>query len=148
MKKHRERKLVPYTAAQVFDIVAGVERYPEFLPWCEALEVHRRWKEGGIEHLEATMMVATKIHSDAATTRVRLDRATHEVVVDLVDGPFKHLHNTWKMTDRAPRGCEVQFYIEFELNSRMFQMAVNAFFAEAARRMVRAFTERVKAVYG
>lgn len=148
MKKHRERKLVPYTPEQVFDVVADVEHYPDFLPWIDALTVHRRWEEDGVEHLEATMVVAAKTYRDKARTKVRLDRPAGRITVDLLDGPFHHLHNTWDFAARAPRGTEINFYIEFQFKKRIYQLLMNRVFGEAARRMVGGFTDRMKRQYG
>lgn len=147
MKKHRERKLVPYTPEQVFDVVADVDHYPEFLPWIDELTVHRRWEEEGVEFLEATMVVSAKTYRDKARTKVRLDRAAGKITVDLLDGPFHHLHNTWDFKARDPRGTEIHFYIEFQFKSRIYQVLMNRVFGEAARRMVGAFTDRMKKQY-
>ncbi len=148
MRTYRERKIVPYSPDQVFDVVGDVEHYPEFLPWVEDLVIHKRWEEDGVEHFEATMTVTAKSYSGAARTQVRLDHVENEIVVDLLDGPFKHLHNTWKFRERKQRGTEVFFYIEFEFTSRVYQTLIGAFMGEAARRMVGAFTDRMKKLYG
>ena len=147
MKKHRERKRVRYSAEQIFDLVTDVKKYPEFIPWCESLNITRRWEEDGIEYMDASMTVSFKIHRETVHTRVTMKRDPLEVVVDYLDGPFKHLHNVWKFEDKE-RGSEIDFYIEFEIRSRMLQAAMNVVFGEAVRRMVGAFDDRAHQVYG
>ena len=160
MKKHREKKTIRYSAEQIFDLVTDVEKYPEFIPWCENLHITKRWEEDGVEYMEAAMTISFKIHRETVHTRVTMKRDPLEVVVDYLDGPFKHLHNVWKFEDRPPRGSGspggseqgvgsiIDFYIEFEIRSRVLQAAMNVVFGEAVRRMVSAFDARAHQVYG
>ena len=148
MKKHREKKIVRYSAEQIFDLVTDVEKYPEFIPWCESLSITRQWEEDGVDYMDASMTVSFKIHRETVHTRVTMKRDPLEVVVDYLDGPFKHLHNVWKFADRPRGGSEIDFYIEFEIRSRILQTAMNVVFGEAVRRMVGAFDDRAHQVYG
>lgn len=149
LKRHHEEKTVPFTADQMFDLITDVEQYPSFIPWCENLTVTRRWEEEGVQYMDASMTASFKVYRETVHTRVAMDRATHKVTVDYLDGPFKHLHNVWTFTDRSDRGdCLIDFYIEFEFRNRILQMAIKPVFNEAVYRMVRAFENRAMAVYG
>ncbi len=148
MKRHREQKTVPFTADQMFDLITDVEQYPSFIPWCERIAVTEEWEEGGIRYMTASMTASFKVYRETVHTRVAMDRAQHEVTVDYLDGPFKHLHNVWTFTDRPDRGdCLIDFYIEFEFRSRVLQLAITPVFSEAVHRMVRAFDDRARTMY-
>ncbi len=148
MKRHHEKKTVPFSAEQIFDLVVDVERYPEFIPWCEKITITKRWQEGDTEFVDASMTAAFKVFRETVHTRVTMKRTEREVIVDYLDGPFKHLHNVWKLSDREQGGCLIDFYIEFEFRSRLLQMAIQPIFSEAVYRMVGAFDRRAHAVYG
>src|SRR5919107_2300797 len=108
---------VKHTPAQMFDLVADVERYPEFLPLCEGLRVIRRSQSGeGVETLVAVMSVGYKAIRESFTTRVTLDRPRLRILVEYVDGPFKYLENRWTFRP-AGSGCEVEFFISYEFRS-------------------------------
>ncbi len=148
MKKHREKKTVRYSAEQMFDLVTDIEKYPEFIPWCENLHITKRWEEDGVAYMEAAMTVSFKVHRETVHTRVTMKRDPLEVVVDYLDGPFRHLHNVWKFEDRERGGSFIDFYIEFEFRSRVLQSAMSVVFSEAVRRMVSAFDMRAYRIYG
>jgi coenzyme Q-binding protein COQ10 len=154
MPSFRTTRRVPFTPRQMFDLVADVERYPEFLPLCEALTVRRREREGEVEHLIADMSAGYKAIRETFTTSVKLDAARLEVAAAGVPGmmgPFSRLENRWQLR-AAPGvtggGCDVDFYIAYELKSMMLQMLVGALFDRAFRRYTEAFEERARAVYG
>jgi coenzyme Q-binding protein COQ10 len=141
---------VPFTPRQMFDLVADVERYPEFLPLCEALAVKHRERQGDVDILIADMTVGYKAIRETFTSRVRLDRPRLEVAAAGVPGamgPFSRLENRWQFR-AAPGGCDVDFSIAYELRSAMLQMLVGALFDRAFRRYTEAFEERARAVYG
>jgi coenzyme Q-binding protein COQ10 len=153
MPSFRTTRRVPFTPRQMFDLVADVERYPEFLPLCEALTVRRREREGETEFLVADMTAGYKAIRETFTSRVKLDAARLEVAAAGVPGamgPFSRLENRWQLSP-APGGsggCNVDFYIAYELKSVMLQMLVGALFDRAFRRYAEAFEERARAVYG
>ncbi|HWE20451.1 MAG TPA: type II toxin-antitoxin system RatA family toxin [Hyphomicrobiaceae bacterium] len=141
---------VPFTPRQMFDLVADVGRYPEFLPLCEALDVRHREREGDADILVADMTVGYKAIRETFTSRVRLDADRSEVAAAGVPGamgPFSRLENRWQFR-AAPGGCDVDFSIAYELRSAMLQMLVGALFDRAFRRYTEAFEERARAVYG
>ena len=150
MPSFRTTRRVPFTPRQMFDLVADVERYPEFLPLCEGLIVRRREREGEVEHLIADMIAGYKAIRETFTTRVRLDAAHLEVAAAGVPGmmgPFSRLENRWQL--RAAPGatggsCDVDFYIAYELRSVMLQMLVGALFDRAFAR----YTKRSRCAPG
>jgi coenzyme Q-binding protein COQ10 len=151
---HTTRR-VPFTPRQMFDLVADVERYPEFLPLCEALTVRRREREGEgeVEILIADMTAGYKAIRETFTSRVKLDAARLEVAAAGVPGamgPFSRLENRWQLraAPGASGACNVDFYIAYELKSVMLQMLVGALFDRAFRRYTEAFEERARTVYG
>jgi coenzyme Q-binding protein COQ10 len=150
MPSFRTTRRVPFTPRQMFDLVADVGRYPEFLPLCEALDVRHREREGDADILVADMTVGYKAIRETFTSRVRLDADRSEVAAAGVPGamgPFSRLENRWQFR-AAPGGCDVDFSIAYELRSAMLQMLVGALFDRAFRRYTEAFEERARAVYG
>ncbi|MGE3065163.1 MAG: type II toxin-antitoxin system RatA family toxin [Hyphomicrobiaceae bacterium] len=138
---------VPFTVRQMYDLVADVERYPEFLPLCEALAVTGRERSEGREVLTARMSVGYGAIRESFTSRVTLDPATPGVFADYVDGPFRHMENRWHFTER-PGGCTVHFAISYEFKSVLLQMLAGAVFEQAFRRFAEAFENRARQVYG
>jgi coenzyme Q-binding protein COQ10 len=142
---------VPFTARQMFDLVADVEQYPKFLPLCEALTVKKRGEDGGKAALICEMTVGYHAIRESFTSRVLLDPEALQVhagsVPEYPSGPFRSVDNRWSFTD-APGGCDVQFHISYEFKSLMMQMLVGSLFDRVFRRYTQAFEERAHAVYG
>jgi coenzyme Q-binding protein COQ10 len=137
-----------HSAARMFDLVADVERYPEFVPMCERLVVRRRTTGvNGSEVLLADMSIGYKMIRESFTSRVALDRAGLKILVEYVDGPFSHLENRWTFAPDAA-GSNVTFDIDYAFRSRMFQMLAGAVFDTVVRKMVEAFEKRADQVYG
>jgi coenzyme Q-binding protein COQ10 len=132
----------------MFELVADVERYPEFLPLCDSLRVIRRSQSGeGIETLVAAMSVGFKAVRESFTSRVTLDRPRMRIFVEYVDGPFKYLENRW--TFRATsEGCEIDFYINYEFRSFALGVLMGSVFDKAFRKFAEAFEERADLIYG
>ncbi|MBM6595725.1 type II toxin-antitoxin system RatA family toxin [Microvirga pudoricolor] len=148
MPTFRTTRPVKHSALQMFELVADVEKYPEFLPLCESLRVIRRSQSGeGVESLVANMSIGYKAISESFTTRVSLDRPRLRILVEYVDGPFKYLENRW--TFRAtPTGCDVEFYINYEFKSFALGMLMGAMFDKAFRKFAESFEERADEIYG
>ncbi|OYU15815.1 MAG: ubiquinone-binding protein [Alphaproteobacteria bacterium PA4] len=142
MPRHAETRELPYTPEQMFDLVADIGRYAEFLPWVQAMRI--RSNDGTI--VVADMVVGFKSLRERFTSRVTLDRPL-SVHVDYVDGPLKYLKNDWAFR-AAPGGCAVDFSVDFEFKNKMFEALAGMVFHEAFRRMVGAFEERAAAIYG
>jgi coenzyme Q-binding protein COQ10 len=147
MRSHRDHKFLPYTDEQVFGLVADVERYPEFLPWCDALTVTSRETDGAREKVVAEMTVSFKVYTERFRTEVHLDRAARTIDVSYLDGPFRKLENSWRFTSQDG-GTLVDFFIAYEFKSAALQLVVGFFFEEAFRRLVAAFDARARALYG
>ncbi len=148
MPTFRTTRSVKHTPAQMFALVADVERYPEFLPLCEDLRVMRRVQSGeGIESLVATMSVGYKAIKESFTTRVTLDDPRLKITVEYVDGPFKYLENRWTFRE-APGCCDVEFYINYEFKSFALGLLMGSVFDKAFRKFTEAFEERADEIYG
>ena len=142
MPTHAERQIVPYTPDQLFDIVADVGKYPQFLPWCVGARVRSR----SASTLVADLTIGFGPFRETFTSHVTLDRP-HRVKVRYEKGPFRYLNNEWDFLSH-PSGCEVDFFVDFEFRSRILQAAIGVVFNEAVRRMVGAFNKRAREVYG
>jgi coenzyme Q-binding protein COQ10 len=148
MPSFRTVRTVPHSPAQMFDLVADVQRYPEFVPLCEGLRVRRRSQSGeGIETLVADMSVGYKAIHENFTSRVTLDRARHRIDVEYVDGPFRYLENRWVFR-QANAGCEIDFHISYEFRSFALGVLMGAMFDRAFRKFTQAFEERAQQIYG
>ncbi|MGL4727814.1 MAG: type II toxin-antitoxin system RatA family toxin [Bosea sp. (in: a-proteobacteria)] len=140
---------VAHSPERMFDLVADVETYPEFLPLCEALTVRRREKrDDGTELLVATMRVGYKAISESFTSRVTLEPAQNRILVEYIDGPFRHLENRWTFTSDGQGGCTIGFFITYEFASRTLGMLMGAMFDRAFRKFAEAFEARADLVYG
>lgn len=142
MPKHKEERFLPYSAEQIFDLVADVGRYPEFLPWCVGARIVRR--EGDV--LYADLIVGFKMIREKFTSKVTLARPGR-IEVEYLDGPFRYLKNQWLFVEKDG-GCLIDFYIEFEFRSRILRKVMQPLFHEAVRRMVASFESRARALYG
>ena len=143
MPTHREKRVLPYTPEQIFDLVADVERYPEFLPWCLAARIRKRddaW-------LVADLVIGFKMIRERFTSHVALDEAHRRIDVVYAEGPFKHLENHWRF-EAHEEGCLIDFYVDFAFRSKLLQTLIESLFHEAVKRMVRAFEARAKDLYG
>ncbi len=132
----------------MFDLVADVESYPEFVPLCRALRVKQRIAEPeGIEIIVADMTVAYKVLRETFTSRVTLDRANLRILVEYLQGPFSRMENRWEFHATGPRLCEIKFFIDYEFRSRMLALVMGAVFDAAFRRFANAFERRADAVF-
>ena len=148
MPTFRTTRRVAHTPQQMFDLVAEVDAYPEFVPLCEELRVRRRVQSGeGIETLVAEMSVGYKAISERFTTRVTLDRPRLRILVEYVNGPFSYLENRWSFLP-AQGGSDVEFFITYEFKSRALGLLMGAVFDRAFRKFAEAFEERADLVYG
>ncbi len=142
MPTHAEERRLPFSQQQLFELVADVERYPEFLPWCTACRVTKR--EGQL--IEADLLVGFRMVRERFTSRVTLS-APDRIDVAYLDGPFRYLNNHW-IFKPTEDGCVIDFYIDFEFRSRILQRLIGPLFNEAVRRMVSAFDSRARVLYG
>lgn len=147
MPKFESKRIVSFTPRQMFDLVADVERYPEFVPLCERLTIRTRREREGTTLLVADMTVAYKMIRESFATQVLLDPDKRQIDVEYIDGPFRFLRNQWRFED-DPKGCKVVFFIEYEFKSRALGMVMGSMFDYAFRRFAVAFEERAAKVYG
>jgi coenzyme Q-binding protein COQ10 len=149
MPSFSTRRRVNHDAAQMFDLVADVENYPQFVPLCQALRVRSRTSKGeGVEVVVADMTVAYKLIRETFTSRVTLDRNERTIFVEYLSGPFSRMHNRWSFTPQGDNGCDVEFYLDYEFKSRMLAMVMGAMFDTAFRRFAAAFEKRADELYG
>lgn len=144
MHSHSERRIVPHRAEQIFDLIADVDRYPEFLPWCVAARVLSRSET----EMRADLAIGFKGIRERFTSRVALDRPNLQIDVHYEKGPFKYLHNHWRFEPLDGNKCGIDFHVEFEFRSHILEVLMGRLFDEAVRRMVRAFENRADALYG
>ena len=142
MPSHHETRVLPYTPAQMFDLVADIRAYPDFLPWVVALRV----RQDSDTDMLADMIVGFKGLRETFTSRVKKHRPDH-IVVDYVEGPLKHLRNEWRFRS-DPAGCAVDFSVDFAFKNRVFEKLAGAVFDTALRRMIGAFETRAARLYG
>jgi coenzyme Q-binding protein COQ10 len=147
MPSFRTMRQVRHSPLEMFNLVADVEKYPEFLPLCEDLRIRRRAQSGeGIETLVAEMSVGYKAIRETFTTRVTLDQPRLRILVEYVDGPFSNLENRWTFRP-DPAGCAVEFFITYEFKSFALRMLMGAMFERAFGKFAEAFEERADVIY-
>jgi coenzyme Q-binding protein COQ10 len=152
MPSFSSKRRVGHDATQMFDLVADIGKYPQFVPLCEALRVRSRVPIGdGVEVLVADMTIAYKLVRESFTSRVTLDRPNLKVLVEYLDGPFKRLENRWTFRTSGEGAnqltCDVEFFIDYEFRSRVLAILMGAMFDAAFRRFADAFEKRADAIY-
>jgi coenzyme Q-binding protein COQ10 len=141
---HSEQRVLPHKPEEMFDLVADVGRYPEFLPWCVAARILSRCET----RMRAELAIGFKGIRERFTSLVTLDRPNRRIDVTYENGPFKYLVNQWRFEPDGEGRCVVDFHIEFQFRSRLLEMLMGKLFNEAVHRMVRAFEQRADALYG
>jgi coenzyme Q-binding protein COQ10 len=148
MNSYRTTRRVKHSAVKMFDLVADVDRYPEFVPMCESLHIRKRSGEAdGVEIIIADMTVAYKFIRETFSSRVTLDRPKLAILVEYLDGPFSHLENRWRFRPENEKSSEVDFFIAYEFRSKMLGMVMGALFDSAFRRFAEAFEKRADKIY-
>lgn len=149
MPTHSETRVLPYSARQMFDLVADVASYPQFLPWCAAARVRSvtPMPDGGDEML-ADLVISFKVFRERFGSRVRLYRDDERIETEYLDGPFRYMQSTWNFRDVGEGRCEVKFFVDFEFRNFMLQKAIGLVFNDAMQRIVRAFEARAEVLYG
>ena len=149
MPTFSNKRRVGHSAADMFDLVADVEHYPEFVPMCKAMKVRQRTAAGeGVEIVVADMTVSFKLVRETFRSRVTLDRPKLQILVEYLQGPFSHMQNRWTFRPLDDRSCEVEFFIDYEFRSRTLGMLMAGVFDLAFRRFAAAFETRADEVYG
>jgi coenzyme Q-binding protein COQ10 len=142
MTVHAEKRLIRHRPQDLYRLVADVRAYPEFLPWCLAARIRHESEYD----LAADLIIGFNMFRERFTSYVKLDPQARTIDVQYAEGPFKYLTNKWTFHDH-PDGCEIEFYVDFEFNSRLLQSVIETLFTEAVKRMVRAFETRADELY-
>lgn len=148
MPSFETTRTVQHSPAQMFALVADIEKYPEFLPMCEALSIRSRRERDGVTLLVADMTVGFKALRETFTSQVVLKPADSRIDVKYIDGPFKYLVNTWRFEALPRGGTEVGFFIDYEFKSRVLGGLMGAMFDRAFRMFAEAFEKRADEIYG
>ena len=149
MPQFSSKRRVHHSAAQMFDLVADVERYPEFVPLCRSLKLRQRTPgPDGTEVVIADMTVAFKLVREGFTSRVTLDRPNLKILVEYLQGPFSNLENRWTFEPKSETECDVGFFLAYEFKSRMLAMLMGTMFDTAFQRFAASFEKRADAIYG
>ena len=143
MPRHSETKHLPYTPEQLFDLVADVARYDEFLPWVVAVRI----RSSSAKETIADLVVGFNAFKERFTSRVVKEKPAR-ICVDYVEGPLKYLHNEWAFEPADNGGTNVHFSVDFAFKSRIFETIAGSMFDRALRRMTGAFEQRAAALYG
>ncbi|WP_380052333.1 type II toxin-antitoxin system RatA family toxin [Falsihalocynthiibacter sp. SS001] len=148
MSTHQETRILPYSAAQMYALVADVAEYPDFLPWCSGARVRSVAPIEGGEEMLADLVISFKVFRERFGSRVRLYEDRKLIETEYLDGPFKYLKSEWKFTDVEGGQCSISFYVDFEFKNAILQKLIGVVFNEAMQRIVRAFENRAKELYG
>ncbi|GLP86452.1 type II toxin-antitoxin system RatA family toxin [Tritonibacter mobilis] len=148
MPTHSENRPMPYSARQMYDLVADVGSYPKFLPWCAAARIRSRTPQGASEVMEADLVISFKVFRERFGSRVVLHPDEHKIDTEYLDGPFRYMKSNWAFADRADGGCDVSFFVDFEFKNAVLQGIIGMVFNEAMQRIVRAFERRAAELYG
>lgn len=150
MPTHSETRFLPYSAQQMYDLVADVGAYPQFLPWCAAARIRARAplaENPAAEVMEADLVISFKVFRERFGSRVVLYPEQKKVDTEYLDGPFKYMKSNWAFAD-TEGGCDVTFFVDFEFKNAILQGIIGVVFNEAMQRIVRAFERRAAALYG
>lgn len=147
MPTHSETRKLPYTAQQMYDLVADVKRYPEFLPWTSAARIREVLDEGDSQVMLADLVISFKVFRESFGSKVTLWPGTKRIETEYLDGPFHHMISHWGFQD-ADGGCDVSFHVDFAFRNRILQATATVFFNDAMQRIVRAFERRAATLYG
>lgn len=147
MPSHAETRLLPYAPQQMYDLVADVGRYPEFLPWTAGARIREVIDHGDHEVMLADLVISFKVFRERFGSKVTLWPQARRIDTEYLDGPFKYLESRWQF-EPDDEGCAVSFSVDFEFRNRLLQGAAGMFFNEAMQRIVGAFETRAQQLYG
>lgn len=153
MPKHRDSRNLPYTARQMYDLVADIESYPQFLPWNSAARIRsRETRPDGAEEIAADLVISFKVFRERFGSTVVLwpedGQGVRKIDTEYLDGPFKYMRSGWTFRDGPEGGCHVEFFVDFEFKNAILRGLIGVVFHEAMARIVRAFEDRARKLYG
>lgn len=147
MPTHSETRRLPYTAQQMYDLVADVKTYPQFLPWCAAARIRSVTQHDDYSVMLADLVISFKVFRERFGSRAELHPGEKRIELDYLDGPFKHMKSSWNFTDAEDGGCDVHFFVDFEFRNKVLQKLIGVVFNEAMHRIVAAFERRAAELY-
>ena len=147
MPTHSETRHLPYTAQQMYDLVADVQRYPEFLPWTSAARIRSTEDNGDHVVMLADLVISFKVFRERFGSRVTLWPEVRRIETEYLDGPFSKMVSSWSFAEAADGGSDVSFFVDFEFRNKLLQTTATFFFNEAMQRVVRAFERRAGELY-
>ncbi|MDF1726990.1 MAG: type II toxin-antitoxin system RatA family toxin [Sulfitobacter sp.] len=147
MPTHSETRELPYSADQMYDLVADVGNYPQFLPWTAAARIKRDVDKGDHRVMDADLVISFKVFRERFTSRVVLWPKARKIDTEYLDGPFKYMQSNWRF-EEMDQGCRVHFHVDFEFRNAILQGIIGVVFNEAMQRVVRAFEDRAHDLYG
>ncbi len=147
MPTHSETRHLPYTAQQMYDLVADVAKYPQFLPWCAAARIRRTYAAGEAQVLEADLVISFKVFRERFGSRVTLHAEQRKIDTEYLDGPFKYMKSGWHFQEASDGGCNISFHVDFEFKNAILQGIIGVVFNEAMHRIVQAFESRAADLY-
>lgn len=142
MTTHHEIKIINHKPQDLYDLVGDVKAYPEFLPWCLAARI----KSKSNKNMIADLMIGFRLYKESFTSHIEFDPVNKIIIVEYAEGPFKYLKNSWVFKEH-PNGCEIEFFVDFEFKSQLFQSVIETLFSEAVKKMVNAFEQRADDLY-
>ena len=148
MPTHSETRRLPYSADEMYALVADVARYPEFLPWTAAARIRSREDRGDHEVMTADLVISFKVFRERFGSRVTLWPAARKIDTEYLDGPFTYMRSNWTFRAVEEGSCEVDFFVDFEFRNKVLQAVIGVVFYEAMQRVVRAFERRAADLYG
>jgi len=149
MTRHSETRRLNYSAEELYALVADIESYPDFLPWCAAARIRsRQGMESGGEMVLADLVISFKVYREQFGSRVILRPEDRCIDVTYLDGPFRYLVNRWRFVPVDANTTDVEFFVDFQFKSRTLQAVIGAVFNQAMQQVVRAFERRAEALYG
>ena len=148
MPRHSETRVVPYTADEMYALVADIESYPRFLPWTAAARIRSRAPSPEGEVVLADLVISFKVFRESFGSRVVLHPDEKRIETAYVDGPFRHLESEWRFADRAEGGCRIEFWVDFAFRNAILGRVIGVVFDEAMQRVVAAFEKRARSLYG
>lgn len=147
MPTHSETRSLPYSAQQMYDLVADVASYPKFLPWCAAARIRSITPDGASQVMEADLVISFKLFRERFGSRVVLWPDDKKLDTEYLDGPFKYMKSNWAFV-HTEAGCDVSFFVDFEFKNAILQGIIGVVFNEAMQRIVKAFETRARDLYG
>jgi len=148
MPTHQETKHLPFSADQMYALVADVENYPKFLPWNAAARIRSRTDMGDHELMLADLVISFKVFREKFGSRVKLYSEERRIDTEYLDGPFRYMKSWWKFTPAEDGGCDIEFFVDFEFKNAILQGVIGMVFNDAMQRIVRAFERRAQELYG